>query len=102
VNVRLLAAAQIEVIDAADAYDQLSPGTGDRFLVAMDDLVARLTAHPRMYGCVSRAPSGHEIRRARIPGFLYTAVYEVTATEVIILSVTHARSVRQPWRRRLP
>jgi plasmid stabilization system protein ParE len=102
VNVRILGPAQAEVIDAADAYDQQSPGTGARFFQAVDDLVARLTTQPRMYGRVPRAPRGHAVRRALLPGFLYTAVYLVTATEVIILSVTHARSIRQPWRRRLP
>ena len=101
-NVRLLGAAQVEVIDAADDYDQQSNGVGDRFLAAVDALVARLTTHPRLYGKVPRAPRGHEIRQARIPGFLYGSTYEVTATELIILSVTHARSVRQPWRRRFP
>lgn len=101
-KVRLLGAAQVEVIDAGDAYEQQSPGVGDQFLAAVDTLVARLTRHPRLYGRVSRAPRGHEIREARVPGFLFVAVYEVTATEVVILSVTHARSVRQPWRRRLP
>ena len=101
-NVRLLAAAQIEVIDAADEYDQQSPGVGDRFLAAVDALVASLTAHPRMYGRVSRAPRNHEVRQAQVPGFLYVAVYQVTSTEVVILSVTHARSARQTWRRRLP
>jgi plasmid stabilization system protein ParE len=102
VNVRLLAAAQIDVLDAADEYDQQSPGAGDRFITAVDDMVARLTTHPRMYGRIARAPRRHEIRQARIRGFLYVAVYLVTATEVVILSVTHARSARNPWRRRLP
>jgi plasmid stabilization system protein ParE len=102
VNVRLLGAAQAEVIDAADAYDQRSPGVGARFFTAIDDLIARLTVHPRMYGRVARAPHGHDVREARVPGFLYVVVYEVTATEVLILSVTHARSRQNPWRRRLP
>jgi plasmid stabilization system protein ParE len=102
VNVRLLVAAQIDVLDAADEYDQQSPGAGDRFIAAVDDLVARLTTHPRMYGRVARAPRRHEIRQARVGGFLYIAVYLVTATEVVILSVAHARSVRKPWRSRLP
>lgn len=80
-NVRLLAAAQIEIIDTADVYEQQSAGGGARFLAAIDDLVADLTAHPRIYGRVARSPRGHEIRRARVPDFMYIVVYEVTATE---------------------
>jgi plasmid stabilization system protein ParE len=101
VNVRLLGAALAEAIEAADWYDQQTPGLGVRFPAALDTLVAILTTHPRVYGRVRRAPAGREVREAMIPGFLYTAVYEVTATELVILSVTHARSRRRPWRGRL-
>ena len=100
-NVQILGVAQAEVLDAADWYDQQTSGTGARFLTALDDLVAELTHHPRRFSRVSRPPLGRDIRRAQFRGFPFTAVYEVTA-EVLILSVTHARSVRQPWRRRLP
>jgi plasmid stabilization system protein ParE len=101
VNARLLGAALAEAIDAADWYDQQTPGLGARFLAALDCLVATLATHPRMYARVRGAPAGREVREAMIPGFLFTAVYEVTATEVVILSVTHARRLRRPWRGRL-
>jgi hypothetical protein len=64
--------------------------------------VQSLATHPRIYGRVARAPRGREIRQTRVPRFHALITYEVTATEVIILSVTPARSTRQPWRRRLP
>jgi plasmid stabilization system protein ParE len=102
VNVRLLGVAQAEALDAADWYDRQTTGVSDRFLFALDTLVANLTAHPRMYGRVGYAPAGREVRRAQIPGFLFLVVYEIRATEVVILSITHARSVRQRWRGRLP
>ena len=101
-NVRLLAAARVDAIDLADAYNQRSAGLGGRFLAAVDALVATLTTHPRLYGRVPRSPAGREVRQTLVPGFLITAVYEVTSTEVLILSLTHARSTQQPWRRRLP
>lgn len=100
-NVRLLAPAQAELIDAADSYEQRAVGLGARFHDALDELVANLTVQPQMYGRVSRVPRGRDVRLAPVGVFEYVAVYEVTAAEVIILSVTHARSVRQPWRRRL-
>ena len=100
-NVQILGVAQAEALDAADWYDQQTSGTGTRFLSALDALVAELTRHPWRFSRVSRPPRGRDIRRAQLPGFPFTAVYEVAA-EVVILSVTHARSVRQPWRRRVP
>jgi hypothetical protein len=102
VSVRILGVAQVEAIDAADWYDQRTVGLGTRFLAALDVLVANITAQPRMYPRVKRAPVGREVREAQIPSFLFVAVYEVTPIESLILSITHARRVRRPWRQRLP
>jgi hypothetical protein len=92
----------VDATDWADWYNQQAPGLGDRFLAAVDALVATLTAHPRLYGRVPRGPAGREVRQALVPGFLIRAVYEVTPNEVLVVSLTHARSARQPWRQRLP
>jgi len=43
VNVRILGVALVEAIDAADRYDQQTPGLGTRFLAALDVLVSNLT-----------------------------------------------------------
>jgi hypothetical protein len=102
VNVRLLGAAQIDALDVADAYNQQTVGVGDRFLAAVDALVATLTTLPRLYGRLPRSPAGREVRVALVPGFPIIAVYEVTPNEVLVVSFTHARSTRQTWRRRLP
>jgi hypothetical protein len=102
VSVRLLGVAQIEAIDIADWYDQQTSGLGDRFFAALDVLVANITVHPRMYPRVKRAPANREVREALIPNFPFVAVYEVSAVETLILSITHARRVCRPWRQRLP
>jgi plasmid stabilization system protein ParE len=102
VNVRLLGAALAEALEIADLYEQQTPGLGDRFLAALDALVANIMAHPRMYGRVRRAPAGREIREAMIRGFPFIVVYEVTPNEAVILSVTHARRANRSWRQRLP
>jgi hypothetical protein len=76
-------------------------GLGQRFLEALDTFVANVTAQPRIYWRVRRAPAGREIREGLIHGFLFVAVYEVTTTEAVILSITHARRRGKPWRQRL-
>ncbi|MCI0700138.1 MAG: type II toxin-antitoxin system RelE/ParE family toxin [Planctomycetia bacterium] len=101
-NHRFLAEAFQDLRDMADWYEAQSPGLGDQFTDAAEAHAQNLAAQPRLYGRVPRAPSGREIRETLVPRFLVRMVYEVTATEVVILSVTHARSRRQPWRRRLP
>jgi plasmid stabilization system protein ParE len=102
VNVRLLGAAQAEAIDIADRYDVQVPGLGDQFFAALDALVGNLTVHPRLYARVRRAPANREVREGRVSGFPIVAVYELTATEALILSITHGRRSRKPWRQRLP
>ena len=100
-NVRLLGAARIDAADAADWYDQRRADLGSRFLAALNDLTTDLSQQPRIYGRVPRAPARREIREERVPGFPFLVTYELTTTELVILSVTHFRSVRRPWRQRL-
>lgn len=100
-NPRSLPEATWDVIEIADWYDQRSAGLGTRFRSRLDALVARLCLHPRMYGRIRNAPRGRDVPVAMMNGFPFLVHYEVTPTEVVILSVTHARANRRTWRRRL-
>jgi plasmid stabilization system protein ParE len=101
VNVRLLGAAQADATDAEDWYEQQANGLGSRFRAAVDDFVADLSRLPRRHARVPRGPAGREIRRGLLAVFPLVVVYDVSATEVVILAITHARAARQPWRGRL-
>jgi plasmid stabilization system protein ParE len=98
---RFISQALFDLLSLADWYEAQSAGLGDRFTNEAEAHAARLASQPRLYGRAPRAPRGREIRQTRVPRFLVLMAYEVLSTEVVILSVTHARSVRQPWRRRL-
>lgn len=99
---RLLPTAQLEALDAADWYDQRAAGLGAQFLTALDDLVRTLEQFPQLYPRAAGTPSRREIREAPITGFPWLVTYELTTGEVVVLSVTHGHSVRQPWRTRRP
>ncbi|MFO0799369.1 MAG: type II toxin-antitoxin system RelE/ParE family toxin [Gemmataceae bacterium] len=99
---RLLPTAQLEALDAADWYDGRATGLGVQFLTALDDLVHTLEAHPQLYPRARGAPAARDIREAPLPGFPWIAAYEIISGEVVVLSVTHGHSVRQPWRTRRP
>jgi plasmid stabilization system protein ParE len=101
-NYRFAPGARFDLFDLVDWYEAQVAGVGARFATAFDDTLQLVLANPRIFGRVNRAPGGREVRVGRISRFLVLMIYEVTATEVIVLSITHARSVRQPWRRRLP
>ena len=100
-TVRLLAEAADDVAELADWYDQLRGGLGVRFRASIGRLVGTLGTHPRLFGRVRGAPRGRELRIATTHRFRAKVVYEVTATEIVILSIVHARSNRRPWRNRL-
>lgn len=100
-NVRLLGAAQADVLDAAEWYEQQSVGLGDRFFAAVDRTVERIGRFPRVGWRVQRSPRGRENREVVVSGFPFLLAYEVSSSELVVLSVTHGRSVRRPWRGRL-
>lgn len=100
-NARLTLAALGDAIDIAAWYDRRLAGLGDRFLAAVEAFGHRIEASPRAEGRVSRAPRGREVREGMLRRFPFILVYEVTATELVIVDISHARSKRRLWRRRL-
>ena len=101
-NFRFAPGARLDLFDLVDWYEARAAGTGARLATEFDATLSRVRAQPHSYSRIRRTLQGREIRQARVTPFLVVMTYEVTATEVVILSVTHARSARQPWRRRLP
>ncbi len=99
---RFLILAQIDVFDAVDWYDARRAGLGDQFADELDAFIARVLRLPRMFARVKRGVPGREFREGKLNVFPFRVVYEVTANEIVIFSVTHARAKRSPWRRRLP
>jgi plasmid stabilization system protein ParE len=99
---RFLILAQIDALDAIEWYDSQRAGLGDQFADEMDAFIARIIRLPRMFARVKRGIPGREFREGMLNVFPFRVVYEVTANEIVIFSITHARAKRQPWRRRLP
>ncbi len=99
---RFLAPARVEFDTAVDWYDAQQPGLGDDFITEVSAAVQRVVSNPRAYPAARRVPAGREVRIAPVHRFEYLISYEVTATEVIVVSVTHGKRGRQTWRGRLP
>ena len=98
---RITAGASADLVALAVFFDARQQGLGARFNADFDALVRRLLVRPRLYAPVYRPPRGRDIRESMTSKFPVRVVYEVTAAEIVIWSVTHARARRQPWRRRI-
>ena len=98
---RFVPLARDDYFDLLDWYEARHVGLGDRFADDVEDSVARIRRFPHTYPGVARPPRGRDVRIGRTRRFRAVIHYEVTATEVVILSVVHARSRYRPWPGRL-
>ena len=100
-KVRLSDSSKQDVAFQAEWYDLPRPNLGDAFAASVLDFTVTLTQFPRLYGRVSNLPKGREVREGMLQGFPFVVVYEILATEIVIVDVSHAKMKRRPWRKRL-
>lgn len=98
---RFVPLARTDYFDLLDFYEARQIGLGDRFADDVERFVARVRRFPLLYPAVARPPASRDIRIGPTRRFRAVLVYEVTATHVVVLSVSHKRSRRRPWRQRL-
>jgi plasmid stabilization system protein ParE len=89
------AEAVTELLAARRWYDRQRTGLGDVFAMAVERTVELIREHPETY------PLAHgSIRRLMVRRFPYGVFYRVTATEVVVLSVSHLHRDPRRWRSR--
>jgi plasmid stabilization system protein ParE len=93
--VRVTAAADLELNEAADYYDQESAGLGGAFLDAVEHAVVQLAEYPE-----SAVTLRDAVRKQLLVKFPYALLYSVRDDGVRILAVAH--QMRRPfyWRGR--
>lgn len=85
--------AEHELAEAAEFYDQESPGLGRRFLDEVEASTLLLRRHPYAAAKVHGA-----IRRFVLPQFPYYLLYRVTAKEKIrVLAIAHQKRNPRYW-----
>ncbi len=68
-------------------YDTAETGLGDRFLVSLDELFARLRSFPRSAPPVAGYA---DVRRAVVRGFPFVVFYRTGADRLVVLRVLPA------------
>ena len=83
-------------------YAATSHSLANQFVDDYLEFLRKVQTQPRIYALVHRSPRGREIRVGQLSIFPILVHYEVLATRLVILSLTHAHRRSSPWRRRLP
>ena len=96
VPVILRPAAESDIEEAHDEFEQVQPGLGKRFVARVRDALARIEAMPEMYGVVWQ-----DVRAARLRRFRYLVYYVVLADRVEVLAVMHGARDAPAWQSRV-
>ena len=93
--------AHADIFKALIRLEQRANGRGLRFRTYCHRWISMLSTFPQLGGRVRRSVPGREVRLLILKKYRYLVHYEVTAQEIIILSVTDGRRRGHPWRQRL-
>jgi len=96
----LLAAAEQEMIDAADRYEQQTPGLGTEFLHAIASAVS-LLLRQQFLGRIFAGIDLLDIREYVLPRFPYSLIYRVGETGLTVVAVPHQHRRRGYWQNRV-
>ena len=86
VVIRFRPEARADVQSAYDWYEEKESGLGDRLVDAIDAVLDRVAANPRLF------PKAHqEFRRAVLSQFPYCVYFVVQPAYILVVGVLHGR-----------
>jgi plasmid stabilization system protein ParE len=93
--------AEEEIREAGRYYRAEREELAAKFILAVDDALQRLRESPQAQGPHPYAPSGLDVRRARVKGFRYWLVFLERENDVLVLACAHVRRRPGYWHGRL-
>ena len=88
-------AAEFELQEAHDWYEQRESALGDRFMACIADAVDTIRRHPEAHPIVHR-----HMRQSVLRRFPYSILYFTIGDEIIVVSVFHSSRNPVIWQRR--
>ena len=89
-------AARAELIDAQDWYENEVPGLGRRFRAAVDAVIERMSANPRLFPVIHK-----NVRRALLRRFPYALMFVIEADETLtVIACFHGSRDPAHWQKR--
>ena len=89
------AEARAELLRARDWYESRQPALGAAFAAEIDHVVEQPRLSPERYPVVHR-----DIRRALVRRFPYGIFYQVSASGIVVLSISHLKRNPRRWQSR--
>ncbi|MCC6194482.1 MAG: type II toxin-antitoxin system RelE/ParE family toxin [Burkholderiales bacterium] len=95
-RVRFVAPARAEFLAEVVYCNQVAPGQGARFTVAVEEATARALTFP-----LSGSPSEPNVRRVVVRNFPFSVVYRPEADGIVVFAVAHHSRRPGYWRSRI-
>lgn len=96
-KLRFFADAEVEVEEAQQFLADRSPELGFGFLDDLSETLARIAANPEEFPSLESRGEQTPFRRAKLATFQYFALFELLATEIVVLAIVHVRRAPHDW-----
>jgi plasmid stabilization system protein ParE len=101
VTLRILDDAEAEIETARQYYNLQAYALGDRFLDDLAQTLNRIAASPNTFPKLETLPDSEPYRRALLKIFQYAVIFEIRATEIVVMAVAHTSRKPNYWLKRL-
>lgn len=90
-NLRVHQAAEKELLEGAQWYEDQQPGLGEQFLDEYESAILRILAAPTSFSRMETVRTKRIIRRCLLKRFPYYVAYELLAEEILVMAVAHTK-----------
>jgi toxin ParE1/3/4 len=91
--------AELDITDAATAYERRQSGLGGDFLLEVEAAIVKAAENPFRFPCVRRKP---EVRRALTDRFPYRVFFIRRQGEIVVFKVLHGARHDRHWKSSIP
>jgi len=95
---RILTAAESELEEATDYYNERQAGLGTEFVQEFRRALDLVLKWPAAWLRVARTTSARRIQLDRFP---YRVIYQIVDNEIIVVAIAHTKRRATYWRDRL-
>jgi plasmid stabilization system protein ParE len=88
--------AELDLLEAREYYDRQQQALGERFVDALDEIIALVASQPELFAVVLRT-----VRRTKLRRFPYVVYYRTLADRIEIIAVIHGSRDPRNWKRRV-